>query len=188
MENHENYTEEMRNAVNCLRSARLNARSGLPEELFMLVSTLMPVANVDLLITDEKERILLSWRDDPYFGQGWHIPGGCVRFGETMEQRIQATALSELGCEVEFDPEPITVRDVLREPRKELLNPDERGHHITVLFHCSLPKGVGIYNHGRLETEPGYLKWFSQLPDNLLSVHDSYRNDRNILEKWERKK
>ncbi len=162
-------------AVRTLLSANLDARNGLPENLFLLVSALTPIPNVDLLIRDKKGRILLSWRDDPYYGKGWHIPGGCVRFGETMAQRLQRTAVNELGCEVTFDPEPLTVRDVLRGPRPGLVNPDIRGHNITILFQCSLPEEYRIDNRGRAETDPGYLRWFDKIPENLLRVHDVYK-------------
>ncbi len=171
----ETQSAKIEQAVQTLLSAKLDARNGLPEDLFLLVSTLTPIPNVDLLIRDKKGRILLAWRDDPYYGRGWHIPGGCIRFGETMAQRLQRTAVSELGCEVEFEPEPLTVRDVLRGPMPGLANPDIRGHNLTVLFRCSLPKGYRIDNRGKSETDPGFLKWFEKIPDNLLWVHHVYK-------------
>ena len=42
---------------------------GLPEELFIFGTTLMPVSNVDLFITNDKGQVLLSWRDDQYYGK-----------------------------------------------------------------------------------------------------------------------
>ena len=54
--------------------------TGLPEEIFMGVSKMTPITNVDLLIKDSKNRCLLAWRDDEYAGTGWHIPGGVIRY------------------------------------------------------------------------------------------------------------
>lgn len=163
-------------AVNYLMSYPLDASQGLPENLFFLVSALTPIPNVDLLVHNSEGHILLSWRDDEFYGQGWHIPGGCIRFGETMEQRITITALSELGCMVEYCPQPIVVRDVIREPCPELLNPNTRGHHVTILYNCWLPDYYIIDNGEKTETTAGFLRWFAKIPDNLLRVHDCYND------------
>ena len=87
-----------------IREQNIDPRNGLPEELFNLATTLIPFSNVDLFVTDENGRLLLSWRDDDLFGKGWHIPGGCVRMHETLNYRIQQTAVNEIGCEVTYDP------------------------------------------------------------------------------------
>lgn len=169
--------------INELRNLRMDASEGLPEELFLLISSLTPIPNVDLLITNDENQLLLAWRDDEYFGTGWHFPGGCIRFGETMEERIQKTALKELGTEVEVLGEPITVRDVICKDRCGLEYPNERGHHITILYECRLPKGFYIDNGSKKENQEGYLKWFDFIPKNLLNVHDVYEE---ILNKWKR--
>ena len=39
-------------------------RKGLPYGLFVFISRLVPMVNVDLLISDEQGRILLTWRED----------------------------------------------------------------------------------------------------------------------------
>lgn len=65
-------------------------RSGLPEVVFLLMTRLTPMVNVDLLIQDPTGRTLLTWWDDSYHGAGWHIPGGIIRLKETAAQRIAA--------------------------------------------------------------------------------------------------
>ena len=67
----------------------IKPEEGLGEDLFLLVSSLVPIVNVDLLVYNDKGQFLLTWRDDPHCGCGWHIPGGCVRFKETCEERIR---------------------------------------------------------------------------------------------------
>ena len=47
-------------AVEFLDKQISNPSSGLPEEVFLFVSRLTPMVNVDLLIKDEKRRTLLS--------------------------------------------------------------------------------------------------------------------------------
>ena len=80
-------------AINTLRCAHIDGRQGLPQELFWLVSSLTPIPNVDLLITDSRGCVLLAWRKDEFYGEGWHIPGGCIRYGETMMERLHKTCL-----------------------------------------------------------------------------------------------
>ena len=92
---------------------KIDGREGLEEEIFIAVSTIIPIVNVDLLILDSQNHILLSWRDDVYFGKGWHLPGGCIRYKETMAQRIQKTAMNEIGTRVIAASEPIAVKDVI---------------------------------------------------------------------------
>ena len=40
--------EELRHAVELLRDAELDAKNGLTEELFWMISALVPIPNVDL--------------------------------------------------------------------------------------------------------------------------------------------
>ncbi len=114
-----------------LDSWALDPNGGLPEELFLFVSRLVPMVNVDLFISDDQGRVLLTWRDDEIFGAGWHIPGGMIRYKETAQDRIRAAALEELGAEVVIDGAPIV--EQLIEPERRL-----RGHLVALLYKCRL--------------------------------------------------
>lgn len=180
-----NSEERLIEVVNKLREMKIDSYQGLPEELFLFVSGITPIPNVDLMITNEKGQLLLSWRDDLYFGRGWHIPGGCIRFGETMIERVQKTAVEEIGTEVIAREEPLAVRDVICHDRNNLKYPNERGHHITILYECKLPDGFEISNGTKKEMDAGYLKWFDKIPENILRVHDVYED---ILTEWEKRR
>ena len=73
-----------------------NPSEGLPDELFLYVSRITPLVNVDLLIKDENGRTLLSWRDDQYCGQGWHVPGGIIRFKEALETSVKNSLFASI--------------------------------------------------------------------------------------------
>lgn len=147
---------------------------GLGTELFLFTSTLAPVVNVDLLVTNKKHEILLAWRDDIHCGSGWHVPGGCIRFNETLEQRIQRTALSEFGMKVKFQEEPVKVFQIFSEgKRSHLENQQERGHFVTIVYACELPDDFRGLE--KKPTEIGYTKWFDQLPENLIKNHECYK-------------
>ena len=87
----------------------IEQEKGLGTELFHFSSTLASVANVDLLITDNAGRVLLSWRDDFQTESGWHVPGSCIRFREPLEDAVERCARSELGAEVTHSVESIKV-------------------------------------------------------------------------------
>lgn len=174
-------TLEQQNAIEILRRAELDTDNGMPEELFLLVSSLVPLPNVDLLVVDRQNRLLLSRRNDPFYQKGWHIPGGCMRYNEDFAQRIQMTARAEFGCNVTFDRTPLAVRSVIRGRNEQLPHPRERGHNIAVLFRCYLPDGFQISNDGRNENENGHLKWFEHLPKDFLKIQCVFSD---ILEPW----
>lgn len=160
------------------------SRKRLGTEGFQFASTLMPVVNVDLIVINEKKEFLLSWRDDPHCGTGWHIPGGCIRLMETAEKRLQKTALAELGTSVETSLEPIKVFEIFsRKPRKGIEDQRERAHFITLSYLCKAPKGYSIPADKSQTGTIGSLKWFSTLPENLLPVQDCYRRSWDEIKK-----
>lgn len=144
-------------------------RGGLPEEVFEFVTTLTPMVNVDLLIKNDKGEILLSWRDD-YCGRAWHIPGGIIRYKELAQERIQKTALKELGTEVNIVKGPVEIHEIV-------MSHQIRGHFISMLYECSLPSGYSIPEEKRwsiTEQIPGTLDWFMNDPGLVRGQMDVY--------------
>ena len=155
----------------------IDPTKGLPKELFHFATTLIPCANIDLFIT-RGNQLLLTWRDDEFYGQGWHIPGGCLRMRETLDNRIQETARNEIGTEVIYDPSSFITREVMvTEDRPWLKNQLERSHNISMLFDCRLPDGFKVNNTDADEHVAGYIKWFDQVPSDLLEAHKSLYGD-----------
>ena len=149
---------------------------GLGEELFMAVSTLVPIVNVDLLVYNSKGQFLLTWRDDPHCGIGWHVPGGCIRFKETFEQRIRKVAKNELSLTgFAFDKEPVKVFEIIDNNRREIDNQNERAHFVALAYKCYAPDTYEIDNQGKKEGDVGYIKWFDRLPDDFLSIQSCYK-------------
>jgi ADP-ribose pyrophosphatase YjhB (NUDIX family) len=156
-------------AVTFLKKRVPNPSKGLPDEVFYYVSETTPLVNVDLLIKDENGRTLLAWRDDQYAGQGWHVPGGIVRFKETLEARIQKVAETEIGIAVAFEPVPIALNQLIHKER------DVRGHFISILYKCFLSQNFIPKNEGLSCNNAGFLKWHRNCPVNLLKCLEIYR-------------
>jgi len=142
---------------------------GLPDSVFYYISRTTPLVNVDLLVKDESGRTLLSWRNDSYAGTGWHIPGGIVRFKETLETRVEKVAESEIGTAVQFDRTPIALHQIIH-PELEI-----RGHFISLLYKCFLPGTFKPQNTGLSPEDAGYIEWHDRCPANLLDLQKMYR-------------
>jgi len=143
---------------------------GLPEEVFLFVSEVTPLVNVDLLIKDERGRTLMTWRNDTFDKAGWHIPGGIIRFKESIGARIRVVARQELGADVDYNPVPAAISEVIHPTRKT------RGHFISLLYRCSLitPLDERLrYKSGK--RRPGVWKWHDRYPRNTIAVHKMYR-------------
>lgn len=153
-----------------------NAKYGLPEPVFKLVSQLTPLVNVDLLIKDEKDRILLTWRADEFYGPGWHIPGGIIRFKESINHRILKVAQTELQCNVKFKSKPIIINEVMADNR------NIRGHFISMLYECELTSKLNPENKAN-EKKPlhGQWLWHDKCPHDLISQHAIYSPYFNLV-------
>ncbi len=148
-----------------------NPSTGLPDDLFFFISRMTPLINVDLLIKNEDNHTLLTWRDDGLLAPGWHIPGGIIRYKETIPSRIKALAACELGTVVEFKANPLSVNEVIHKAFKN------RGHFISFLYECRLISPLDEkrrYLKGL--PKPGEWAWHSKCPNNLISAHKMYRD------------
>jgi len=169
--------------LKAIKDNGIDQTKGLPDSLFHLVSSCTPICNVDLLISDENNNILLSWRDDRQHGTGWHIPGGCIRMKEMIATRIDKTALKEVGTKVLYDDSPMVVSEsFITYDRPGLENQLERAHGIAFMYKCKLPEGFVINNGDKKEHDAGFLKWFDHIPDDLLKAHKEIYT--NVLEDW----
>jgi len=150
--------------------ARLDAETdGLPEELFLFISRLTPLINVDLLIQDDSGHTLLTWRSDQFYGPGWHVPGGIVRFKETAADRIRLVAKRELGAVVDFDPAPVLVNESIAPARRE------RGHFISLLYKCRLTSDLDLRRRYSPDVPlPDQWLWHESCPENLIREQRSY--------------
>lgn len=155
-------------ALRTLEAAIAYPTAGLPEEVFLFVSRITPLINVDLLIKDESNRTLLTWRDDDHYGAGWHIPGGIIRYKETAVERVHAVAFSELGARVTCESAPIFVLESIAHER-------DRGHFYSLLYRCRITTAPDESRRARTNpARSGDWAWHSGPPRDLLSAHRPY--------------
>ena len=161
---------DRKSAIEVINLAVPDPNGGLPEDVFLLVSTITPLVNVDLLIRNEKDEVLLTWRNDRYSGPGWHFPGGVIRYKERIVDRVRAVARTEIGADVESSSQPLAINQMFVPNRKE------RGHFIALLYECTL---IGSPDD-RLRHVGGTpqrmeWRWFDHCPDDLIAAHEIYR-------------
>jgi colanic acid biosynthesis protein WcaH len=161
---------DLSSAIRELESWAPAPEQGLGEELTLLVSRLTPMICVDLLVQDPQGRTLLTWRHDRFYGPGWHIPGGMVRYKERLADRIQEVARQELAAEVAFEPAPLAIL--------ECMNPEsrDRGHLISLLFRCRLLTPLDdALRFVPEDPRPDQWQWHERCPANLLAQQAAYR-------------
>jgi ADP-ribose pyrophosphatase YjhB (NUDIX family) len=142
---------------------------GLPEEVFLFVSRITPLINVDLLIRDDDGRTLLTWRSDRFYGPGWHVPGGIIRYKESAADRIRIVAEREFGARVEFDAFPILVHESIDSSRRD------RGHFVSLLYKCHLASDLDQQRRYLREApSPGQWQWHERCPENLIHEQRPY--------------
>ena len=149
-----------------------DATQGLPEDVFLFLSGITPLFNVDLLIKNEAGQTLLTWRADRFYPEGWHIPGGIVRFKEKITDRLAAVATNELGAGVVFEPAPLAINEVIHPSRSA------RGHFISFLYKCRLTSPLDEQRRftGGSPGPAGAWAWHDGCPGNLIGVQEMYRH------------
>ena len=162
-------SSDLAGSIRELESRIGTTADGWPEELFLFVSRITPLVNVDLLIRDMRGRTLLTWRNDRFYGPGWHVPGGIIRFRETAAERIRVVARRELGADVEFDASPLLVHEGIDPERRD------RGHFISLLYKCRLATDPDARQRFTPDApRPNQWMWHAGCPKNLIREQRDY--------------
>jgi ADP-ribose pyrophosphatase YjhB (NUDIX family) len=141
----------------------IDAKNGLGEDLFLAVSQLVPSLNVELLIkSDDRKSTLLTWRSDQYYGPGWHVPGGVVRFKERLLDRVHNVAKRELNRELATVSGPVGFHEMFNKNR------DVRGHFVSFVFEVTLKDAPDEAKRAVGTLEDGMWRWFDHCPKNLI--------------------
>ncbi len=142
-----------------------NPMKGLPDEVFYFIGRNTPYINVDLLIKCPKKGILLTWRDDNYAGKGWHLPGGIIRFRETIKKRVKMVGKNELNLNIIKSKGPLEINEIIIKKQKE------RSHFISLLYECEVKK-----SELKNIKKNNLINFFKNKPKNLLKLHNIYKN------------
>ncbi len=132
----------------------------LTEAEFRAIYAKVPRLCVDLIIRDEDGRILLAKRSIAPFLNLWHIPGGAVYFGETIEMATKRIAQEELGLEVKSD----RLLDVLVHPDE--YKDDWHGWPVSLEIETIIISGTPLKDENASE-----IGFFAKLPQPMVESH-----------------
>lgn len=140
----------------------IDATKGIGEDLFLSISQLTPIINVDLFIKNKHDEILLTWRSDEYYGPGWHVPGGVLRYKETLMERAKKVAINELGLDLSKIEGPVDHHEAFNFTR------NIRGHFISFIFFSKINKNPSKSKKAGAKPKNGDWKWFKTCPENFI--------------------
>lgn len=154
-------------SINILEKFVNNPKKGLPTDIFYFIGRMTPYVNVDVLIKSKIYGTLLTWREDPHTGNGWHIPGGIIRFKEKIEKRIFKVGKTELGINISKFEGPIEMNQMISSKK-------ERSHFISLLYSCKLSENE-LNKILTICKKNEKIKFFKKPPKNLLKMHNIYK-------------
>ena len=156
----------------CQTLDAIDGKGGVGKTLFESISRLTPAVSVELIIKSrDQQSTLLTWRDDELYGPGWHIPGGVLRFKETLIERASKTLENELKIKKALFSGPIGFHEIFNDQR------DVRGHFISVVFAVRLQEELPVNNKAEDRVSIGQWCWFDECPENLI-------NNQSVLRKY----
>jgi len=181
-----NVPEAIENLRNAMASEGVIPSKGVGEELFLFLSTMVPIINVDVLVVSPQREVLLSWRSDTHCGCVWHLHGGCIRFQESIESCLHRTAVTEFGSDVSIF-KLMGIHEGIAD-KSNLKNPKERSHFISLLYQCELKDEVMLRNLDAKEIA-GHLAWLADIPSNFLEIQWFYFDTlRTVMKEPKRRK
>lgn len=122
----------------------------------------IPRLCVDLVIKDPKGVLLSNRQIEPY-KSFWHLPGGRVRFRESLSQAITRIAREETGLKVKMD-KLLGSMEFLRETQN-----GRKRHTVSLVFMAR--KLSGQIKGSRQAQE---VKYFKDRPKKMHPIHSNF--------------
>lgn len=140
------------------------SRYPLTYEEFTSIYSRVPRLTVEVLI-NTPEGILLTLRNLASWNNLWHLPGGTVYYGETVEEAVVRIASEEIGISVT----PTKLVGYLHYPSEE----KERGFgwSIGLVFSCDTQT-----QDIQLGDQASRYQFFKSLPDNIVIEQKQFLN------------
>ena len=159
--------------IHKLVSKIINPENGLGRRLLLFISQMTPLVNVELIVrTNNGLYTLLVFRDDQFYGPGWHLPGGIIRYKEKVEIRVKKTLFSELNIlEKDIDYIKFLAPFEIIDRNREV-----RGHFISLLFIVKLKeiRQYIKYDH-KAHYSNGDVSFHLKAPSDLIKEHYKYK-------------
>ena len=126
----------------------------LPRKLFLKTFDYVPRLAISLIVENKKREVLLARRAIPPGKGFWHMPGGFVLRGESLQHCMQRIAQKELNLKV--NPKTAKLIGVFDD-----LHKDPRGHVVDIIYK------IRIRTMPRLTEETKEVEFFNRLPSPI---------------------
>lgn len=141
----------------------------LPEDEFRAIYSRVPRLTVDIVLRNAAGAVYLTKRAiRPCRGQ-WHLPGGTVRFGESLLDAVRRIARRELAIDI-GTAAGLGCLEYPSHYRNGLDSPVALVFEVT--GYCGVPE---------VNSEAAGGDWFTVLPDGMHADEDSFLLDRGYL-------
>lgn len=144
-------------------------RKPLSKEEFDLIYSKVPRLCVEVVLKTDKGIVLTKRSIEP-FKNYWHLPGGTVLFGESLEDAVRGVAMEELGVEVEV----IKMLGVLQ--FNKLIAKNYKTCDFSLAY---LVKIVGGTLRGSEQGEE--IGEFTKTPEGIISEHSEFLKSVGLL-------
>ena len=134
----------------------------LPKATFDSIYGTVPRLTVEVIVRLDGGVVLTKRAIEPCLGQ-WHLPGGTVRFGESLEQAVRRVAYDELGIGVE----PGKLLGYIEYP--QMLADGYRGWPVGIAF-----EAVRVSGQLRGSDQGEEVASFTELPDNVIAEQAAF--------------
>lgn len=141
----------------------------IPNNEFKKIYSKVPRATIELLILGVDGILLTKRSIEPCLGQ-WHIPGGTIYFGESIEKATKRIAKNELGVDVEI------VREVGHIEYPTMHEEGYYGWPIGIALEVKIISGTP--QGSEQGEEIGY---FKSIPTNTVADQVRFLNNKGIL-------
>lgn len=136
---------------------------------FVSIYSKVPRLNVEVVLIKDDGIVLTKRSIEPCIGQ-WHLPGGTIYFGESIDSAVSRVAMEEIGVEVEI----VRLLGAIEYPK--LHNGGYFGWPVGLAYEVKLKSGV---LRGSEQGEE--VSTFNKLPSNTIEdqvrfIRKHYKN------------
>ena len=143
----------------------------LPQTDYDFIFNRVPRMCVDMVIKGEGGAILMTRRNIEPYKNLWHLPGGCIRFKETIAEAATRIAQKELGVHIKV----LKTLGVV-ETMNDDLSPEIPRHSVSVVVEVQIVSGSP-----RVTAESSEVDYFTELPSAIHPYHALFLQGNGLI-------
>ncbi|MDO8408328.1 MAG: NUDIX domain-containing protein [bacterium] len=143
----------------------------IPDKDYAFIYNQVPRLCVDLAIKDKHGALLLTRRDIPPYKGLWHLPGGGIKFKETIAEAASRIAKKEFGVEVRL-ARAIGPCEIMNDD----LDADNPRHSVSIVCETEIVSGTP-----QKSDETAEVQYFIELPEAMHPYHGPFIKEHKLF-------